>query len=238
MRMFLVAAAAAIALASSALGDETPPHTIAVVGDAEIRVPPDFATVVVGVITQGPNVSAALSENDARMSHVLEGLKSLGLSDADIRTSAFTVQPKYEKTSPNDYDPEALRPVIGYSVENKVEVTFTDTSKIAKIIDTSVEAGANDAGQVEFSVKNPAEVIDRARRAAVAAAYHKALVLSAAAHMTLGRAISITDNEANNFYGGMEVEQVVVTASRVPTTPISPGGIAVKSRVTVLYEAN
>jgi uncharacterized protein YggE len=237
MRNCLIGALVAFASVPAAFADETPPHTIVVMGEAEINVPPDFATVAVGVVTQGQNVSAALAENNVRMSRVVEALKALGLADANIQTSKFDVQPKYEKRSPGDYDVNALRPVVGYAVSNKVVVTVTDMSKIAKIIDASVQAGANDAGEMVFSVKNPGEVIDRARHAAIDAAYHKAEIFAAAAHMNLGPAISITDNEANYSSGGMEVEQVIVTGSRLPATPISAGGIPVKSRVTVVYDS-
>ena len=236
MRICTIGAIFTLLSASATFANETPPHTIAVMGEAEMRVQPDFATVTVGVVTQGESVSGTLAGNNAKMNRVLDALKSLDLPETDIRTTTFSVEPKYEKSDSNVYDPEALRPVIGYAVSNRVVVSVADTSKIAKIIDTSVEAGA--AGEVKFSVKNPTEEFDRARRAAVDAAFHKAQILSSAAHMTLGPPISITDNEANNYYNGETLDEtVVVTGSRTPTTPIEAGGIPIKVQVTVLYDA-
>jgi uncharacterized protein YggE len=221
--------------ASTAFAESTP-HVVAVMGEAEMLVAPDYATVDLGVVTQAQSASAALAENNSRMTHVLDALHSLGVSDTDIRTSEFSVDPRYEKTGANDYDPQALRPVIGYAVANKLIVTVHEMPKVARIIDAAVEAGANDLGRVDFEVKNQTDVMDRARRAAVDAAYHKAEILSAAAHVNLGPAISINDNEATAYYNGApEIQQVVVTGARV-ATPIAPGQISVKSRITVVYE--
>ncbi|MGD0192713.1 MAG: SIMPL domain-containing protein [Rhizomicrobium sp.] len=239
---FAVALCIAMTAPLSASAEETPPHTIAVAGEAEILLPPDYATVEVGVITQGPVVEDALNENNAKMDKVIEAIRSLGIADADIHTSEFNEQPKYEKQAPNDYDPDALRPVVGYTISNKVTVTLVDMSKIAKVIDASVRAGANASGRIEFEVKNLTQHMDLAREAAIGDALHKAQVLTDAAHMKLGHAISITDNGADRSYngftaGGGMTETVIVTASRMPDTPILPGEIPISDKVTVLYSA-
>lgn len=227
-----------LAQVQPAFADQTPPHTIAVMGEAEIRLPPGYATVEAGVITQGPVVGDALAENNAKMGKVIDALRLLGISDADIHTSNFSIQPKYEKPAQGDYDNDALRSIVGYLVANKVTVTVTDMTKIAKIIDASVQAGANASGEVDFRVKNLTEQMDRARVAAVENARHKALVLTTAAHLSLGPALSITDNQASTDYngraGGGNFETVIVTASRIPT-PILAGQIAITSEVTVVY---
>jgi hypothetical protein len=203
---------------------------------------PDLATIDVGVITQGTVVADVLTENSTKMNRVIEALRSLGIPDADIHTSTFDIQPRYEKQAPGQYDEEALRPIVGYLVSNKATVTVTDMTKIANIIDDTVRAGANASGRVNFRVKNLTQYMDKARVAAVNAARHKAEVLTAAAHVGLGRALSITDNQANTFYngrpGGGLLETVTVTAERRISTSILPGQIEIGSAVTVVYATN
>lgn len=182
----------------------------------------------------------ALAENGARMTRVIEALRALGNDDKDIQTSEFAIQPKYETLPQGQYDYEAFRQITGYYVSNSVVVSVTDMAKIAKIIDATVQAGANDSGKVEFRVKNLTKHMDDARRAAVENAYHKALVLAEASHTRLGPALSVTDNQAdfnynNNAHGAL-VETVVVTGARMPT-PILAGQISMVSDVTVLYSA-
>jgi hypothetical protein len=207
-------------------------------GEAELRVAPDIATIEVGVVTQGPVVADALADNNARMSRVIDALRQLKIADSDIHTSSFMIQPKYEKRPQGDYDYDELRTVIGYYISNKVTITVTDMSKIAKIIDATVQAGANASGQVSFDVKNLTQQMDKAREAAIGSAFHKAQILAAAAHLDLGPALSITDNQANREYNGHAsagVETVVVTGSRIPSTPILPGEITLNSQVNVVY---
>jgi uncharacterized protein len=223
---------------SPAAADQTKPDTIAVMGEAEVLLAPDFAKIEVGVITQGPVVADALAINNEKMSHVVEALRGLNIPDKDIQTASFNITPKYEKAASGDYDSSEMRAIVGYYITNKVVLTVYDLSKVAKIVDASVQAGANMGGEVSFQVKNVGQHMDDARRAAVANAYHKASVLTEAAHMRLGRALSITDNQANSEYNGRagaNVEMVIVTAER-RETPILPGLITLTSQVTVVFQ--
>jgi hypothetical protein len=238
MKKFALVLAVASLWCGPSFATETPPHTIAVMGEAEVQLPPDFASVQVGVVTQGTVVEDALAENNARMSRVIDALRALHIPDKDIHTSDFAIQPKYEAMAPGQYDYQAFRQIIGYYISNNVTVSVMDMTKVASIIDASVKAGANASGKVEFRVKNLAQHMDDARRAAVENAHHKAVVLAEAAHMTLGPALSITDNQANTNYdneshGGL-VETVVVTGSMV-STPILAGQTSLFSQVTVVY---
>ena len=240
MRGFIVVLGISLASAWPCAGDETPRHSIAVMGEAELVTPPDYATVEVGVITQGPAVAGALAENSARMSKVIDALHTLGIADKDIQTSDFNIVPKYQKRQDGDYDSYEMRPIVGYSIANQATVTVTDMSRIARIVDASVDAGANASGRVDFRVRNLTDKLDRTRQAAVENARHKAAVLSTAANMKLGRALSITDNQANTNYdsraaGYQQVESVVSVGGGHLATPILSGQITLTSQVTVVY---
>jgi uncharacterized protein len=239
----VVAVFAILASALPCLAAETPPHAIAVMGEAEIVTPPDYATVDVGVITQGANVAPALAENSARMSRVIEALHALGIADKDIQTSNFNIIPKYQKRDSDDYDPYAMRPVTGYSVSNRATVTVTDLTKIAKVVDASVDAGANSSGSVQFRVRDLTGKMDKARQSAIENAHHKALTFTTAAGMKLGRAVSITDNRASTSYDGqagsnIQLETVVVGGGGRMSTPILTGEMTLICEVTVVYAAN
>lgn len=224
-----------------AVADETPRNTIAVAGEAELQLPPDYASIELGIVTQGPTVAPALNENSDRMTRVIAAIKALGLQDKDIRTSTFLIQPKYEKQETRDYETDAFRSIVGYYVSNKITVTIKNLADVARVIDEGVKAGANASGTVDFRVDKLTAHMDDARRAAIANARHKALVLTEAAHVKLGRPLSITDNRADTQYNsraeGGTVEQVVVTASRIPT-PIEPGLVTITTQVTVVFSTS
>ncbi len=242
MRGLLLGAVLLLSAMPALADQETPLHAIAVAGEAQSWINPDYATIEIGVITQGPLVGDALSDNNARMSKVIGALRRLGIADGDIHTSNFDISPKYQKMEPGEYDEDALRPIVGYKVANKVTVTVTDMTKIARIVDTSVEAGANASGKIDFHVHHVGDYMDKVRSAAIENARHKAQVLTAAAHAELGAVLSITDNESNTSYNGRaggtrdmdDMEMVVVTGSRIPT-PVLPGQISISAQVTVLY---
>jgi uncharacterized protein len=86
-------------VAIPAHAEETPRHSIAVAGESELLLPPDYATITVGVVTQAPQVANALAENSERMTRVIAAIKSVGVLDKDIQTSIFRIRPKYEKTA-------------------------------------------------------------------------------------------------------------------------------------------
>jgi hypothetical protein len=232
---------AAILLAWPALAADTPMHSIAVEGQAEVKVMPDYATIDIGVVSQNAIVADALSDNGAKMSRVIAAIRVLGIPEADIQTSDFAITPKYQKRAPGEgYDSDDMRPIVGYSIMNSVKVTVSDLAKVAKIIDATVQVGANASSSVEFAVRDPARYLDQVRAAAVDAAHHKAEVFTAAAHLKLGRALSVTDNRANASYNDRPgtdragIEMVVVTAQKT-TTPILSGEIAISAEVTVVY---
>lgn len=233
---------ATVAWATSAFAEGTTPlHTIAVAGEAELLMPPDHATIELGVVTQAPAVSDALADSSARMSRVIAAMKALGIPEKDIQTSRFIIQPKYTPTQDRGYDEGEFRTIVGYYISNKVTVTVKDLTSVAKIIDESVAAGANASGTVVFGIDNVSSHLDEARRKAIENAHHKAEVLTEAAHVGLGGALSITDNQADtsyndSSYGTMNgsTEMVVVTGSRIPT-PIEPGLVHIDSKVTVVY---
>ncbi len=239
MKQFAVATVAAALSVSGALADETPQNAVAVQGEAEIQLPPDYAELELGVVTQGPVVGDALNDNNARMSRVVQAIEALGIAERDIRTSDFAIQPKYEKLPQGEYDIEDFRSIVGYAVANKVTVTVRNLPLVARIIDESVKAGANASSRVSFEVDHLTAHLDDARRQAVESAHHKAEVLSEAAQVKLGRAISITDNQADTSYNGrpqrFAIETIVVSASRFPT-PIEPGLVTIHSAVTVVYD--
>lgn len=237
MRKLMLGFAILLLSPMPALAEETPLHSIAVSGEAELLLPADYATISVGVVTQAKSVGEALADNNSRMTRVIETLRGMSIPDSDIRTAKFHIEPRYTPRAQGDYEHDSLRTIIGYAVSNQVDVIVRDMTKVSRIIDATTDAGANSTGSIRFDLKNYADNFDKARKAAVESAHHKAEVLAAAAHLELGRAVSVTDNEADRSYEGRRpsgAETVVVTGSRIPT-PILPEQVRIVARVTVLY---
>lgn len=184
---FVVAAAASGLLVAPALGQTRFPPAISVTGEASIAAPPDRAQLDAGVATDGKTAREASSTNNAAMAKVLQALKGAGIPDKDVQTSNLSLQPQYV---PNRNGPALI---VGYRASNRVTVKLQDVGRVADIIDTLVKAGANDIGNVGFSVSQASKLRDEAREKALADARRKAEIYAKAAGVTLGAPLSIAE---------------------------------------------
>jgi uncharacterized protein YggE len=204
-------------------------RTISVTGEGEISGKPDMARLSAGVVTQAPTAAAALSANTTAMNRVFATLKMSGIPDNKIQTSNFSVQPQYPPFRP---DAPEQRNIIGYQVSNQVSVTLDDLTKLGPALDALVRSGANQLGEVSFSIANPKPLAERARTAAVADAMTKAKTLAAAAGVNLGPLLSLQEGTA---FRPAPVFAQARAALAVSPPPIAAGEQAVSVTVTMTY---
>ena len=189
--MSLAAALVAATLfAAPALAEADFPSAISVTGEAQVSAPPDLAQLDAGVASDGKTAREAAEANNAAMSKVLAALKGAGLEDKDYQTSRLSLQPQY---APNRPGPS---PIVGYRASNRVSIKLHDVAKVASVIDTLVTAGANDVGNINFTVTQASKLLDDAREKAIADARRKAEIYAKAAGVTLGAPLSISEEGA------------------------------------------
>jgi len=229
-RLLPFAAALVLALVAAAPTDAAAPGTLSVSGQGEVRAAPDQAVLSTGVATTAPTAAAALSENAAKMNAVFATLKRLGVPDKSIQTSNFTVSPQYPPYNANE---TGVQKIVGYQVSNQVYVTLDDPKKLGPTLDALVAAGSNQINSVGFAIRDTAELMAKARAAAVADAIARAHTYAAAAGVTLGPILTI--QEGTNE-GPRPMYDVVVTAQRAAApTPTAPGEQSVAATVTVVF---
>ena len=144
--------------------------------------------------------------NNTAMAKALAALKTAGIEDKDFQTSRLSLQPQYP---PNRSGPS---PIVGYRASNRVTVKLHDVGKVASVIDALVGAGANDIGNVNFTVSKASELLDQAREKALADAKRKAEIYAKAAGVTLGAPLSIAEEGAPT---------PVFRAKMMPATPLA-----------------
>jgi uncharacterized protein len=193
MRLALAVALVAALSAAPALAQSDFPPAISVTGQASISVPPDLAEVDAGVATDAKTAREASDANNTAMAKVLAALKGAGIEDKDVQTSRLSLQPEYASQVSSRSGPTTI---VGYRASNRVTVKVRDVSKVATVIDTLVGAGANDIGNVSFSVSQASKLLDDAREKAVADARRKAEIYAKAAGVTLGAPLSIAEEGA------------------------------------------
>ncbi|MEA2676121.1 MAG: uncharacterized protein QOJ81_262 [Chloroflexota bacterium] len=199
-------------------------HTISVNGSGKVVLIPDVADVSLGVTIQRDKVATARDEAAAVMAAVIAALKSLGIADADIKTTQLYVSPIY------DYS--GAQRITGYQISNVISVHVRDLSKLADVIDLSVGAGATDVQGVSFDVADRAAAERDAREAAVRDARARADTLAAAAGVTITGVASISETTSTPWpwFGRGLAED----GAGVPT-PIQPGTAELTIDVAVVY---
>ena len=181
------AVAAGTLLTAPALAQSMPPAIISVTGEATVSAAPDLAQIDGGVTTEAKTAREASDANNAAMGKVLLALKGAGIEEKDFQTSRLSLQPQ---SAPNRTGPSAI---VGYRASNRVTIRLRDVTKLANVIDTMVNAGANDIGGINFTVSEPSKRLDEAREQAVADARRKAEIYAKATGVTLGAPLSISE---------------------------------------------
>ena len=120
-----------------------PPDTIAVTGAGAATLAPDRVTFTVGVESMAPSVQAAVDENNARIGAVLAALKKEGATEKEIRTAGISISPQM------DYQQGRAPRVAGYQVSNRVTVTRSDFANVGRLLQASIDAGANQVIRVQ-----------------------------------------------------------------------------------------
>jgi uncharacterized protein len=185
-----LAFAATLLVAAPALAQSEFPAAISVTGEGTLSVRPDLAQIDAGVASDAKTAREASEANNAAMAKVLAALKGAGIEDKDYQTSRLSLQPQY---APNRPGPS---PIVGYRAANRVTIKVRDVAKVANVIDTLVSAGANDIGNINFTVTQASKLLDEAREKAVTDARRKAEIYAKAAGVTLGAPLSISEEGA------------------------------------------
>lgn len=258
-RLTSLGAVAALALAAPALAQESPVPVVApghsvltVSGQGDATSKPDVAIFTAGVQTQGKTAAEALSENSRKMEQVIASLKRSGIAERDIQTNNLSVSPVYAdperdaimaaRMSGQPYVPppnnERMRRIIGYEVNNNVMVRQRDLKNFGKVIDTLVNAGANQVNGPNFQLEEQEPAMDKARVAAVQDARRRAQLYAQAAGLKIVRILSIS--EGGGYYRPQPMfrygEAAAMAPPPPPPAPIEPGELSINNSVTIMYE--
>lgn len=205
-------------------------HTISVQGNASYSVAPDRASIAIGITNYAVTAKEAQAQNAAIATAVQNKLKELGITANNIQTRNYTFYPVYNNDSKHSNE------IKGYTADNTVCITVDDTSKIGILIDDALEAGANKVNSVDFSLKNPQDLEQKALSAAVNNAREKADLLAAAAGKQVINVLSISETQAH--IQSRSFENFAVAKLDTPRTPIEAGDINMQASVQIEFVMN
>lgn len=201
---------------------------ITVTGEHTAQAAPDLATVDMGVTTEGPSAAEALAANSGAVKAIMDRLAAAGVEGRDIQTSNLSLSPNWTST------PDGAGSVIsGYVAMNMLSVRVRDLTKLGTVLDAVVTDGANTLNGITFGLQDPKPVMTAARKDAVADARTRAEELAAAAGVTLGRLVSITEGSAFQAPQPMYRQSMAQDAA----VPVAGGEVGMTASVTLVFEA-
>jgi uncharacterized protein len=225
----LAACSPAAAPAVVGYPNQPAPRTINVNGTGIVMVTPDIAYISIGVHTEADTAEAAVAQNNTQTQKVVDAIKAQGVADKDLRTDNFSIYPnqKYDETG----KPQGTT----YVVDNTVNVTVRDLTKMGEMLDAAVKAGANSVNSVQFDVEDKTSALSEARVAAVKDAQKQAEELAQAAGIALGdiQTISYYDSTPIPYFSGKGGGSVM--AADAASVPVNPGVTQLTATVNIIY---
>lgn len=225
VQALILSAALALPLSGPGAAQEAKAPTIVVTATGTVEVAPDMATLTIGVTTQGDTAAAALAANSASVEAVMARLAATGVEARDMQTSNLSLYPNWSGA-------EGMAPTIAnYVASNQVTIRIRKLDALGAILDAAVADGANTLNGLAFGLADPDPLLDEARKKAVAAARARAELLAAAAGVTLGPIVQIS--EGSSWSEPAPMYRAEVAAAPVP---VAGGEVGLSATVTIQYE--
>ena len=126
-------------------------RTIAITATDKVIVMADTATVHIGFIAYGPDSDAAYATGSRISNGIVKSLTAAGVPNDTIESENQNVSPVQEyqidKLTPAEKAQRKFQVVQSWTVR-------TPADDAAKILDIAVKAGANQSGQIDWSLKD------------------------------------------------------------------------------------
>jgi len=207
-----------------------------VTGSGTVYAKADIANLTVGLKTEVRKTAAQVTkENSEKMNEIIAAVKELGVDEKDIKTTDYRLSPVYTWI-----EKEGQR-LLGYEVSQNIALKIRDLDKISDIIAKTTEKGANQIGNINFTIDDEYELKNEARRLAIEKAKEKAEAIAKESGMKLGKIKSVHENsyqpiyDYSNAYKEMRLESYDQAAGMVAPS-IEAGQNEVRVEITLIYE--
>lgn len=228
---------------SRSYGKSVYPPAFSVTGEGKVAAVPDIAQFSFSIISQGgKDINSLQKDNTTKANAVISFLKKEGIDEEDIKTSQYSINPRYNFNQPRALSGDGPNDeIIGYTISQSVEVKIKDFAKIGDVLNGAVEAGANSISSFHFTFDDPIALTNEARVEAIAEAKRKAKLVASAGGFRIGRLLSIEEggfypydnyNSKANF--GVAYDSAESVRALAPS--IEPGSEELIVNVTLRYE--
>lgn len=211
------------------------PTTISVSGEGKVSAVPDIAQLTFGIQTgRRQSAKVAISSLQTDMNKVFNAVKKAGVEEKDIANQQFSLSPAYDWTN-------GQQRLVGYEASQMLLVKVRNLDKVSAVLSAATDAGANQAGDVVFTIDKPETLQTQAREKAVAQAKEKAQALAQNLGMSLGKVKGFSEGNGPMpptpmYYESRSMKAMDSMAAGSAGVPLPAGQQDVTSTVSITYE--
>jgi len=204
--------------------------TFDVEAEGKVTAIPDTAEINLGIQVSKSTVEAAQKEANQKINKITDELKKLGIDDKYIKTTDYNVYP--------EYDYRAGQKIAGYNVNITLKIKVKDFDKINQVIDTATSLGANQIGNLSFTIDDEKleELKMEARKQAIEKAKVKAKEIANAGSLRLGRIVNISESLSPEYPTPLLREAGLGGGIEDQKTQIQPGESEITVSIILSYE--
>lgn len=221
----------------------TASNTISVSGMGEVFAVPDMATFSVTVREEAKDVSTAQDAATKKSNAIFDYLKGAGVEEKDIKTTNYSVNPKYEYSQGvcTQYScPPSKQALVGFEVYQTFEVKVKDPKKAGELLSGVGSKGASEVSGLSFTIEDEDQLKSDAREEAIEDAEAKAEELADQLGVKIVRVVGFNENEGGYpiYYAkSMAMADGRGGASEAAPAPALPTGEnKITSNVNITYE--
>lgn len=209
----------------------TPRDTITITGEGKISSQPTLASVNLGLYSEGASVPTVQDQNAKKVNAIIAALKNMGISQDDMQTNGYSIQPRYDFT-------DGKTTIIGYSVSQSLTVKVRDLTKVGDVIAKAGELGSNQVNGVSFTIDDPSALQQQARTKAIEDARSKAEELAKTMNVSLVKIVTFSESSGSAAPMPMYYDRTAMAAAApaVTSPEIQPGELDITSNVSVTFE--
>ena len=208
----------------------------AVTGSGTVYAKADIANIEVGLKTEVKKTAAeATTESTKKMNEIIAEVKKLGIDEKDIKTTNYNLNPVYNYTNQKGQE------LVGYEVTQNLTLKIRELSKIGDVIAKTTEKGANQIGNINFTIDDEFALKNQARELAIQKAKEKATLIAKQSGMRLGEVKSVSENSDQMppimfSYSNAKMDLGAGVSNEAIAPSIQSGQNEIKVEVTLIYE--
>lgn len=201
-----------------------------------VEVVPDMAEIRLSIRTEDKSASTCQQENTEKLNQLLEYLKGLGFEEESIKTSGFSLNPRYHWTNSEQI-------LTGYEMYTNVTVTDVPMDQVGTMLTETVENGANEIDSVSYFSSQYDQAYNQALAKAIELSKEKGEALASASGKKLGGVLNITemsDNQQGRYVSAdlratNEAVKMMAAADSA-AMDVMPGEMQVTAEIVVEFQ--